>query len=106
VELIDRFGLLPEPARALMAATRLRLRLLPLGIRKLELGPGGGRFLFGPQPRIDIGAMVRLVQSDPKRYRLDGEKAFRFHADIETLESRVSAVERLLNEIAPERKAA
>ncbi|MBS0001529.1 MAG: transcription-repair coupling factor [Thioalkalivibrio sp.] len=106
VELIDRFGLLPGPARALMAATRLRLRLLPLGIRKLELGPGGGRLLFGQQPRVDVGAMVRLVQSDPGSYRLDGEKAFRFHADIETLEARISAVERLLNQIAPERQAA
>ncbi len=106
VELIDRFGLLPEPARALMAATGLRLRLLPLGIRKLELGPGGGRFLFDVQPRIDVGALIRLVQSDPKSYRLDGDKAFRFHADIKTLEARVSAVERLLHEIAPERKVA
>ena len=106
VELIDRFGLLPEPARALMAATQLRLRLLPLDIRKLELGPGGGRFLFGPQPQIDVAALIRLVQSDPKHYRLDGDKAFRFHAELKTLEARVSAAERLLSEIVPKRSAA
>jgi transcription-repair coupling factor (superfamily II helicase) len=106
VELIDRFGLLPEPARALMAATGLRLKLLPLGIRKLELGPAGGRFLFGPQPNIDVGALIRLVQSDPKAYRLDGDKAFRFFADCKTLAARVALVERLLNHLALERKAA
>jgi transcription-repair coupling factor (superfamily II helicase) len=106
VELIDRFGLLPQPARALMAATRLRLQLLPLGIRKLEIGPAGGRFLFGPQPNLDVGALIRLVQSDPKAYKLDGDKAFRFFADCKTLQARVSLVERLLNHLALERKAA
>jgi transcription-repair coupling factor (superfamily II helicase) len=106
VELIDRFGLLPEPARALMAATRLRLQLLPLGIRKLEIGPAGGRFLFGPQPNVDVGALIRLVQSDPKAYKLDGDKAFRFVADCKTLQARVSLVEGLLNHLALERKAA
>ncbi len=106
VELIDRFGLLPEPARALMAATRLRLRLAPLRIRKLELGPAGGRFLFAPAPNIDVNALIRLVQSDPKAYKLDGDKAFRFFAECRTLEARVSLVERLLNQLALERKAA
>ena len=106
VELIDRFGLLPEPARALMAATHLRQRLLPLGIRKLELGPAGGRFVFGPHPQIDVGALIQLVQSDPKAYRLDGHKAFRFSADIKTLEARVSTVDRLLSQLSTERKAA
>ncbi len=106
VELIDRFGLLPEPARALMAATRLRLKLAPLRIRKLELGPAGGRFVFGSNPNIDVNALIRLVQSDPKAYKLDGDKAFRFFADCTTLQARVSLVERLLNQLALERKAA
>jgi len=106
VEFIDRFGLLPEPARALMAATRLRLKLVPLGIRKLELGPAGGRFLFRPEPNIDVGALIRLVQSDPKAYKLDGDKAFRFFAEMPTLEARVQWVERLLGQIGTERHAA
>jgi transcription-repair coupling factor (superfamily II helicase) len=106
VELIDRFGLLPEPARALMAATRLRLKLVPLGIRKLELGPAGGRFLFRPQPKIDVGALIRLVQADPKAYKLDGDKGFRFFADLPNLEARVQRVERLLGHLGAERQAA
>ncbi|AHE98193.1 transcription-repair coupling factor [Thioalkalivibrio paradoxus] len=106
IELIDRFGLLPDPARALMAATRLRLQLASLGVRKLELGPAGGRLLFGPDPEIDVAALIRLVQSDPRAYRLDGQTAFRFNAEMPDLERRVQAVEHLLNEIATERKAA
>ncbi|CAK8739002.1 Transcription-repair-coupling factor [Sodalis praecaptivus] len=36
VELIDRFGLLPDPARYLLAIARLRQRAQRLGIRRIE----------------------------------------------------------------------
>lgn len=36
VELIDRFGLLPDPARNLLDIARLRQQAQKLGIRKLE----------------------------------------------------------------------
>ncbi|WP_019624255.1 transcription-repair coupling factor [Thioalkalivibrio thiocyanoxidans] len=106
VELVDRFGLLPDPAKALFEAARLRLKLTPLGIRKLELGPAGGRFVFGPNPEIDIAALIELVQSDPNAYKLDGQKAFRFYADMETLEARSQAVQRLIHTISPKQQAA
>ncbi|WP_019626175.1 transcription-repair coupling factor [Thioalkalivibrio sp. ALJT] len=106
IELVDRFGLLPDPAKALFEAARLRLRLTPLGIRKLELGPAGGRLVFGTHPNLDIAALIQLVQSDPQAYKLDGQKAFRFFAPMETLEARVQAVLRLLNTISPEQQAA
>ncbi|PYG04046.1 transcription-repair coupling factor (superfamily II helicase) [Thioalkalivibrio sp. ALE21] len=106
VELVDRFGLLPDAARTLFAAAQLRLRLTPLGIRKLEMGPAGGRLVFGTDPDLDIGALVELVQSDPQGYRLDGQKAFHFHGSMETLEARTEAVHRLLNTISRNQEAA
>src|SRR5699024_4268433 len=53
VEMIDRFGLLPDPVKQLFAAAELRLAATPMGIRKLEFGPTGGRVVFREQPRID-----------------------------------------------------
>ncbi|NBC13519.1 MAG: transcription-repair coupling factor, partial [Gammaproteobacteria bacterium] len=41
VEMIDRFGLLPEPTEHLFAVTALKLKVQPLGIKKLEAGPKG-----------------------------------------------------------------
>ncbi|MGH8106148.1 MAG: transcription-repair coupling factor, partial [Arenimonas sp.] len=43
VEMIDRFGLLPDPTKQLFATAEIKLEATPLGIRKLELGPTGGR---------------------------------------------------------------
>ena len=54
VEMIDRFGLLPGPAKNLLAVTELKLRTTPLGIRKLEAGPAGGaQHRPGPVDRAD-----------------------------------------------------
>ncbi len=52
--MIDRFGLLPEPAKTLFAITALKLRVQPCGIKKIAAGPKGGRILFDEAPKIDL----------------------------------------------------
>ncbi|HEU4663890.1 MAG TPA: transcription-repair coupling factor, partial [Dokdonella sp.] len=53
VEMIDRFGMLPEPTKHLFALATLKLMATPLGIRKLDFGPNGGRILFREKPEVD-----------------------------------------------------
>ncbi len=96
VELIDRFGLLPQPAQNLLRQASLRLRAQALGIRKLEAGPQGGRILFEPKPPIDPLHIIQLVQREPKTYQLGGQDALRFGAPLEGAEQRFAFVERLL----------
>ncbi len=72
VEMIDRFGLLPEPTKNLFAIAELKLEAQRLGIRKLEIGEKSGRVQFVPQPQIDPMAIIRMIQSQPKRYQMDG----------------------------------
>ena len=43
VEMIDRFGLLPEPVKTLFELARLRQTGERLGLLKIEAGPNGGR---------------------------------------------------------------
>ncbi|MBS1236524.1 MAG: transcription-repair coupling factor, partial [Proteobacteria bacterium] len=38
VEMIDRFGLLPEPVKSLFSVTELKIKATPLGVRKIEAG--------------------------------------------------------------------
>ncbi|MFP4682797.1 MAG: transcription-repair coupling factor [Ectothiorhodospira sp.] len=97
VEMVDRFGLLPDPAKHLVEATRLKLHLQPYGVRKLEMGPQGGRLQFTPDPPVDPASVIQLVQSDPARYRLDGPDRLRLVEETQTLEQRVQAVLRLLD---------
>ncbi|MCW8950476.1 MAG: transcription-repair coupling factor, partial [Sedimenticola sp.] len=82
VEMIDRFGLLPEPTKNLFGITELKLKANPLGIRKIEAGPSGGRILFEGEPKIDPGQIIRLIQTRPKEYKLDGSQKIRFFKEL------------------------
>jgi transcription-repair coupling factor (superfamily II helicase) len=99
VEMIDRFGLLPAPLKHLFRVTELKLRALPLGVRRIEAGPKGGRFVFGPAPKIDPARVVRLIQQQPRVYKLDGQDRLRFLQELPDAEARAAAVERLLERL-------
>ncbi|WPL18938.1 Transcription-repair-coupling factor [Thiorhodovibrio winogradskyi] len=97
VEMIDRFGLLPEPAKNLFTITELKLKVQPYGIRKIEAGPKGGRILFGDAPKIDHMRLVQLIQSRPKEFKLDpigkgAAGALRFYRDMPEGDKRATQV--------------
>jgi transcription-repair coupling factor (superfamily II helicase) len=96
VEMIDRFGLLPEPCKNLFAITSLKLLAATLGIRKIEVGAQGGRVLFHPEPPIDPLKIILLMQGQPKVYRLDGPDKLRFTQPLETAAARLEFVRALL----------
>jgi len=100
VEMIDRFGLLPDAAKHLFAVTELKLQAQPLGVRKIEAGPQGGRLLFQPEPPVDPLRVIRLIQSKPQEFRLDGGERLRFTADLPTGPDRIAYVGGLLKTLA------
>ncbi len=97
VEMIDRFGLLPEAAKNLFAITELKLRAHPLGIRKIEAGPKGARLLFDESPKLDPARLILLIQQQPQKYRLEGGDKLRFLVAMETPETRLKKVHELLD---------
>jgi transcription-repair coupling factor (superfamily II helicase) len=97
-ELIDRFGLLPEPAHALLAVHRLRLETKPFGIARLTVGPDGANIQFEPNPPIDPLKLIKLIQTK-REYKLAGQDRLKITKDCPTLEKRVELVKNLLREI-------
>jgi len=53
IELIDRFGLLPNQTKALINITQLKLKATPLGITKIDFSSEGGYILFDQNPKIE-----------------------------------------------------
>ena len=96
VEMIDRFGLLPDQAKNLFDITQLKLEVHPLGIRKIEAGPHGGKIHFEEQPAIDPARIIHLIQTRPQQFKLDGSDRLCFFADLEETESRVENVRALI----------
>jgi transcription-repair coupling factor (superfamily II helicase) len=72
VEMIDRFGLLPGPAKNLFRVAELRLAANALGITRLDFGPRGGRVEFATDTRASVEALLALVREHPLDYRLAG----------------------------------
>jgi len=98
-ELIDRFGLLPEPAHTLLAVHRLRLETKPFGIARLTVGPDGANIQFEPNPPIDPLKLIKLIQTK-REYKLAGQDRLKIAKDCPTLDKRVELVKNLLREIA------
>ncbi|NCT67009.1 MAG: transcription-repair coupling factor [Rhodanobacteraceae bacterium] len=96
VEMVDRFGLLPDPVKHLFAVTTLKLAATPLGIRKLEVGANGGRVIFRPKPAIEPITVIRLIQSQPRVFALDGQDKLKFKMPLEGASERLRAANDLL----------
>ena len=95
-ETIDRFGLLPEPTELLFAVTRLKLDAGKLGIRKIDAGPRGARIDFDEKPQIDPAALIQLMQSSPREYRLDGPTTLRISAELKKPVDRLNRLNQIL----------
>lgn len=100
VEMIDRFGLLPEAVKNLFRVTQLKLIAIPIGILKIEVGARGGRILFGSEPKINLPNLLQLIQQKPKLYQLDGQDKLRFYQEMDSVEERMQTVASLLEELA------
>ena len=96
IEMIDRFGLLPEPVKHLFVSAALKLAATAMGIKKLELGERGGRVLFKPQPNIDPIRIIKLIQGQPKIYSLDGQDKFKIRMELPGAAERIGAAQSLL----------
>jgi transcription-repair coupling factor (superfamily II helicase) len=105
VEMIDRFGLLPEPTKTLFAIAGLKLMATPLGIRKLDFGPNGGRITFRDKPEVDPMAIIRLIQGQPRVYKLDGQDKLKVLMELPGAAERIRTAQEILVQLGARRPA-
>ena len=96
IELIDRFGLLPESVTHLLLVTELKLVAKPLGITRIQAAQQQGKIEFDANPNINAGALIQCIQLHPKRYQLEGPKRLKFLLDSTSHEARIHEIQALL----------
>ncbi|WP_411912044.1 MULTISPECIES: transcription-repair coupling factor [Pseudomonas] len=101
VEMIDRFGLLPEPSKNLVRITLLKLQAEKLGIKKVDAGPQGGRIEFAADTCVDPLTLIKLIQGAPNRYKFEGATLFKFQVPMERPEERFNTLEALFERLTP-----
>lgn len=101
VEIIDRFGLLPEPLKRLFAVTELKLVGQELGVTHIDLGEERGRLEFSNQTCVDPIKIVNLVQRESHIYKLEGASKLRIATQMGDFESRLKFAHNLLTRLTP-----
>lgn len=102
VEMIDRFGLLPNAVKNLVRLTLMKIKAEALGVVKVDAGPQGGRIEFTHDTKVDPLVLVKMIQSQPNKYRLEGATIFKFQVPMERPEERFNIIEALFGRLTPE----
>ncbi|HZF23654.1 MAG TPA: transcription-repair coupling factor [Burkholderiales bacterium] len=97
-ELVDRFGLLPDPAKVLLETHRLRITARQLGISRIDAGPESLLLQFIPNPPLDPAKIIGLVQSR-KNFKLSGQDRLRVEAAMPDIAARVSQARAVLKDL-------
>ena len=112
VEMVDRFGRLPEATQNLFRSTEIKLAARAIGIERVDIGVAGGRLQFTADAAVEPLTIVQLVQREPSTYRLrsssrdaSSESATRLLVSrpLEDPGERFAFVEELLGTLAPDR---
>jgi len=99
IEMIDRFGILPEQTKNLFRQTSLKLQCEQLGISKIDAGDTGGRIDFEADTTVDPFKLVQLVQQQPQKFQFGGASQLKFTLKMDKIEQRFKAVEQLLQQL-------
>lgn len=97
VEMIDRFGLLPEPLKNLFDLTTLKQQADYLGIIKIDANEKGGKFEFSDKPHIKPEKIIQLVQTQSNRFRLEGASGLRFALDKHESQERIWLIMQIMD---------
>ncbi|WP_016956661.1 transcription-repair coupling factor [Catenovulum agarivorans] len=104
IELIDRFGLLPDAAKNLIKVNQLKLLAAKAGIKKIDVGPKGGLLEFSQNTKVSPAFIIGLIQAQPRIYSMSGADKLRFNIETEDTRDRIKLVESMLNEFAQQSK--
>jgi len=98
-ELIDRYGKLPEPGRALIETHRLRLTAERLGVKKIDASGEVIVLTFVPDAPIDPARLIKLIQRD-KSMRLAGPEKLRIAVTTASLDTRLQQLRAVFKALA------
>jgi len=73
IELIDRFGLMPDQVLNLFEITSFKHFATSLGVLSVKAQTQNIRIAFSEKPNVDLGKLIGLIQSKPDVYQLNSQ---------------------------------
>lgn len=99
VEMIDRFGKLPEPCENLIAISKLRLTCKAIGIKKIDMNKQYGHLYFDDKPKLRFEKVIELIQKQSRQYQLLNNNTLRINAQTIAPEKRLETIETVISKI-------
>jgi transcription-repair coupling factor (superfamily II helicase) len=99
IEMIDRFGLLPDATKNLFAVSQLKLYCEKIGIDKVSIYDDKAHIVFADKVNIEPIKIINLVQTQPKIYQLKGQNQLIFKCEMPEDIKRIELVESLLKDL-------
>ncbi|HSL91259.1 MAG TPA: TRCF domain-containing protein, partial [Candidatus Limnocylindrales bacterium] len=103
LELLDRFGRLPGPAKALCDLSRLRVRMREAGIRELKRGDGRLYLTVSDRAEVDRRLLVQWVTREKTTFSFVRGEVLAMKVLGEGPEAVLTAAKNLLNRFPPGR---
>jgi transcription-repair coupling factor (superfamily II helicase) len=100
IEMIDRFGLLPDSTKCLFGISEIKQHAQRIGVSKVDFAKSNGRIQFTNEPSIDPAKIIELIQTQPQVFQLDGPQKLRYSKKLNTTEEKVEFILELINSIA------
>jgi transcription-repair coupling factor (superfamily II helicase) len=97
-ELIDRFGKLPDPVKALIETHRLRILARSVGIVKIDAHGEAASLQFMEKPPIDPIKIITLIQKN-RHIKLAGQDKLRITSNMPDLPARVNQVKQTIKQL-------
>lgn len=102
MELIDRFGIPPQPVKQLFAVHQLRLKAEQLGITKIDVGANGGNIEFSPDTPVQAISIIQMMQKHPTYFRMDGGQRLKVMVLLDEHQKRIQFISDLLEQLLRE----
>jgi len=99
-ELVDRFGELPEPARALLESHQVRIAARPLGVARIDATHESVQLQFVKNPPIDGAKVIEFIRRKGRAARLTGPEKLRVEVKLPAWQERAQAVRDILQQLA------
>jgi transcription-repair coupling factor (superfamily II helicase) len=97
-ELIDRFGKLPDPVKALIETHRLRIAAKTVGIIKIDAHTEAASLQFMAKPPIDPMRIIELIQKN-RQIKLNGQDKLKITAAMPDLAARVTQIKAAIKQL-------
>ena len=96
IELIDRFGMLPQEALNLLRMSTIKQTSNIMYIKKININANGGYIQFDKSSKIAIEKLIHMISTN-ELYQMSGQHRLNFKCELNSHEERFDFAEKLLN---------